>query len=557
MANCRPPVEPDALADQMGDLPTATDRVRLVGLDHAARVQQARVGATNRRLVLTRARRADDIAEIGRLQTAVLTETRAQRSYGIAVQTAEVEVPARAAGTFVLHGRVFGETGAPADKLTVAAVDAGGQVRRFTCTDAKGYFRMDLPLTATDDAAGTTETVFLQVSDTDQAVRYRGDEAIALGSGGVAYREIRLSGERLPPCPPPPDRALMPDVLDRPESVAIALLGRLGLKVARRLTQQAAERVGLVISQSPAAGTPVTADTAVTLVIGTAEDGDTVVVPEVVGSSRDQAQAKLGEAGLTVGQVSEQPGAPAGTVLKQSPEAGVRVPPGTAVALVVAVRRPEERVEVPALVGRPQQAAETIVRDAGLTVGTVRFRDDPRAGTVLDQQPPAGTLVVKETSIDLVVGRRSDVERTDLPNLIGRSLAGAKEILEAARLQLGAIEGPENGRIVEQKPPPGTAVPVGSVVSVTLSGAVRPAPDGGDFTGRLADRVAADAGFQELGLTPQTLRERFVAAGITDAAAATRLVEMSDADLQETFGLRNRNHARSFRRMLRSSLEAL
>ena len=350
MATRKPMVEASALAEQMGDLPTAVDRLRLVGLDHASRVQQARLGAATRRLILTRARRAGDTAKIARLEAAMTAEAQAQRSYQIAVQTSEIEVPARASGAFILHGRVFDDKGAPAEKLTVAAVGADGQVRRFTCTDAKGYFRMDLPL-STDDA-GSGQAVFLQVSDADQAVVYRGDEAIPLSDGGVAYRVIRLSGDRLPPCPLPPDRATMPRLLDQPEAAAIAILGRLGLKVAQRLTQRAPERAGLVISQTPAAGTPITADTAVTLVIGTAGEGDTVVVPDVAGLSRDEAEAKLKEAGLAVGQLSEAPGTPVGTVLKQDPAAGVRVAPGTAIALVVAVQPPENRVEVPDLVGR-------------------------------------------------------------------------------------------------------------------------------------------------------------------------------------------------------------
>ena len=146
--------------------------------------------------------------------------------------------------------------GAPADQLTVSAIEGDGSVRRFTCTDAKGYFRMDLPVQGDDSAA---KAVYLQVSDADQAVLYRGDEAMTPAPGGVVYREFRLSGERLEPCPIPPDRATRPHLLDRPEAEAVAILGRLGLKVGQRLTQRAPDRVGLVISQEPAAGAPITA----------------------------------------------------------------------------------------------------------------------------------------------------------------------------------------------------------------------------------------------------------------------------------------------------------
>jgi hypothetical protein len=280
------PVEPEALAEQLAQIPAATDRVRLVGLDHAARLQKARLGATERRLALIRARRPDDVVAIETVESSLRAEQRVARAYQAGVQKAEIEVPKRDEAQFVLYGRVFDAQGGPADQLTVSAIDAEGGVRRFTCTDAKGYFRMDLP---GDDAS--VNALFLQVSDADQAVLYRGDEAVMPAPGGVVYREIRLSGQRLEPCPIPPDRATMPNLLDRPEAEAVAILGRFGLEVGQRLTQRAPDRVGLVISQEPAAGTPITSSTLATLVIGTVEQGDTVAVPRIVGRTVEEAES--------------------------------------------------------------------------------------------------------------------------------------------------------------------------------------------------------------------------------------------------------------------------
>ena len=242
------PVEPEVLAEELERTPAAADRVRLVGLDHAARLEKGRLGATERRLALVRARRPHDVVAIAQLETSLRAERRVARAYQAGVQRAEVEAPKRDQAQFVLHGRVFDQQNAPADQLSVSAIDVEGSVRRFTCTDAKGYFRMDLP---GDDAS--VKALFLQVSDADQAVLYRGDNAVIPAPGGVVYREIRLSGERLEPCPIPPDRATMPNLLDRPEAEAIAILGRFGLKLGQRLTQRAPDRVGLVISQEPAA----------------------------------------------------------------------------------------------------------------------------------------------------------------------------------------------------------------------------------------------------------------------------------------------------------------
>ncbi|HEX6112599.1 MAG TPA: PASTA domain-containing protein [Geminicoccaceae bacterium] len=535
-------VEPEALAEQLAQVPAATDRLRLAGLDHAARLQTGRLGATERRLALMRARRPDDTVGVARIEAALQAEQRVTRAYQAGVQRAEIEAPKRDQALFVLHGRVFDQQGAPAEQLTVSAIDAEGGVRRFTCTDAGGYFRMDLPA---NDAS--LKALFLQVSDADQAVLYRGDEALSPAPGGIVYREIRLSGARLEPCPIPPDRATMPHLLDRPEAEAIAILGRLGLKMGQRLTQRAPDRVGLVISQEPAAGTPITPTTSVTLVIGTVEQGDTVAVPNIVGQTVPEADGLLQDVGLSLGRRSEKTGAPVGTVLDQSPAAGTRVSPGTAVNVVVAVAPPDERVVVPEVIGTFLQEAEVILKDTGLQVGRVSFRDDDRVDRVLEQTPKAGERVAKETAVDLVVGRARAVEQVKVPDVLGQTLRGAAEILEATRLKVGQVTGSQDGRVREQKPQAGTEVQVGTPVDLRLS--VSPG-----FADRLARNIAADNGFVALEIDPDQLRERLVATGVTTPAAAQRVVEMDNQQLQQTFGLRNLAHARSFRRIVRTAL---
>ena len=140
------PVEPDALAQQLEQIPAATDRVRLVGLDHAARLQKARLGATARRLALMRARRRDDAVAIAKIASSLRAEQRVARAYQAGVQRGEIAAPKRDQALFVLHGRVFDQQGAPADQLTVSAIEAEGNVRRFSCTDARGYFYLGVTL---------------------------------------------------------------------------------------------------------------------------------------------------------------------------------------------------------------------------------------------------------------------------------------------------------------------------------------------------------------------------------------------------------------------------
>jgi beta-lactam-binding protein with PASTA domain len=542
------PIEPEALAEQLVQIPAATDRVRLAALDHAVRLQKGRLGATERRLALMRARRPEDALAIAGIETALRAEQQVARAYRAGTQKAEIEVPKRDQTQFVLHGRVLDEQGAPAGQLTVSAIGAEGGVRRFTCTDAKGYFRMDLPAQGDDTAA---QPVFLQVSDADQAVLYRGDEAVTPVPGGVAYREIRLSGKRLEPCPIPPERATMPKLLDRPEAEAIAILGRFGLKVGQRLTQRTPDRVGLVISQEPAAGTPITSTTSVTLVIGTVEQGDTVAVPNIVGRTVEEAEKLLREVGLKLGQRSEKPGDPVGTVLDQSPAAGTRVAPDSAVHVVIAVARPDDRVLVPEVVGTLLREAEVILKDSGLQPGRVSFRDHDRVDQVLEQSPKAGERVAKGSAVDLVVGRARAVEQVKVPDVVGQTLPGAAEILRATRLKVGEVTGPDQGRVRGQSPQAGVEVQVGTPVALRLGGA------GPEFVDRLTRNIAADSGFGTLEVAPDHLRERLAAAGATTPEAAQRLVEMDNQQLQQALGLRNLAHARSFRRMVRTALAQL
>src|SRR5689334_3188317 len=138
MATSTPPVDSETFAAELVDLPLAADRLRLVGTDHAARLQQARLGAATRHLALVQARRPDDTATIAQLEARVAVETQAQRSYGAAVRTAETEIPARTSGQFILYGRVL-SNGDPVPKLVVAAIGADGKVCRSTCTDGSGY----------------------------------------------------------------------------------------------------------------------------------------------------------------------------------------------------------------------------------------------------------------------------------------------------------------------------------------------------------------------------------------------------------------------------------
>ena len=129
---------------------------------------------------------------------------------------------------------------------------------------------------------------------------------------------------------------------------------------------------GTVISSSPAAGEVIPHTTAVSLVVSAGRQP--VELPDVTGSSRDEAAAALQGAGLTVGDVTEQfsDSVGAGRVISQSPApGGAQLYRGDAVALVVS--KGPELFAVPDVVGSQVREARAALEGAGFRVEVDEF----------------------------------------------------------------------------------------------------------------------------------------------------------------------------------------
>jgi len=131
---------------------------------------------------------------------------------------------------------------------------------------------------------------------------------------------------------------LVPDVVGLAEATASSTITGAGFTVGT-ITYSASPSVaaGLVISQSPTAGTEAAGGSAVGFVVSTGPAG--IAVPDVVGDLQADAATAITAAGLTVGTITTALSAsvPAGHVISQSPVAGTMVTAGSAVDLVIAV----------------------------------------------------------------------------------------------------------------------------------------------------------------------------------------------------------------------------
>ena len=239
------------------------------------------------------------------------------------------------------------------------------------------------------------------------------------------------------------------------------------------------------------------------------------MVPNLVNQSLLDGTLALQERGLNARVETRFSADPrlANQVISQSPPAGTLIRAGKHVDLVVSRGARVDRIG--AYVGRSITEVRAELRalfatgDQTIEIGEVSYVfSDQDAGTVLAQDPPAGTEIASIVSVALVVSRGQDVERVELPSVVGLPFDQAVDRLVQNAIPFrftvrdaGADE--RSGHVVAQDPPAGEAVERGSFVDVTMT---RPAvvPDGQVF-GLLERSLPQYAVDVELTLEAQTL----------------------------------------------------
>ena len=218
--------------------------------------------------------------------------------------------------------------------------------------------------------------------------------------------EVSVAGQAAPAsadftrCAP----VLAPDLRNLTQAQATTALTDLGLTLGT-VTQRnhATVDAGLVMGQTPPAGTEVSPGSAVNIVVSLGPVQ--VTVPDVVGKTQAEASTMLTAAGLTVGTVTQASSSTvgAGSVISQSPNGGASADEGSSVNLTISSG--PAKVTVPNVVGQTQSAATTALTGVGLTVGTVtqQASSSVAAGSVISQTPASGSSVDAGSAVSLVV----------------------------------------------------------------------------------------------------------------------------------------------------------
>ncbi len=234
--------------------------------------------------------------------------------------------------------------------------------------------------------------------------------ALALIGFGVGYL---VSTRVVYPEPPPPgDLSPVPKLLGKLPEEVVDTLSALGLSLrpVDSLNHPSIPEGGIV-GQSPLPGQlSLVGDT---ILVTTSTGPEQRPVPDVRGLAADQARTILETSGFVVRMDSLRSNEPRGEVLRMTPEAGTEATIPMEVSLSVSLGPPQ--FEMPLLLGLSEEDAVAVLDSLGLVVGEVetRFRFGRDQGLVVEQSPPARTMVQEGAAVRLVVGRRGEYSEVD------------------------------------------------------------------------------------------------------------------------------------------------
>lgn len=203
--------------------------------------------------------------------------------------------------------------------------------------------------------------------------------------------------------------------------------------------------------------------------------GRTILVPELAGTGRSDAEATLSGLGLRAEPVREayHETVPAGAVISAAPPLGTSLREGDSVALLVS--RGPERYEVPRLVGLTRAKAESALSAAHLRPGPVtqEYDEKVKAGLVVSSTPAVGASLKPRTAVALVISRGP--QPIEVPAVVGMTNDEAAALIRAQGLSVTY----DDERFSND-------VPAGSVIAQT--------PDNGTLTRGQAVRLVLSKG---------------------------------------------------------------
>lgn len=269
----------------------------------------------------------------------------------------------------------------------------------------------------------------------------------------------------------------VPDLLGMTEDEAAEALKKqnLGYKViGTESSSKYAE--GQVCNQSPKSGKKVTENSTVKITISSGEGSKSI--PNVIGATEADATKSLQAAGYKVNvSYGHSSTVAAGQVISQSPDSSQKGQAGD--TITISVSQGPDEIDMPNVVGSTKDAAVAELQSKGFTV-TINEEDKPEAaGTVVGQNPVAGTKLSSGSAVIIAIST-GHVQVT-APDVRGMDPATAVATLQAAGFKGEMKQEPregENGKVISTTLIPGTQYPSNTGITIY----VRNTPAGANTT---------------------------------------------------------------------------
>ncbi|MEU1624027.1 Stk1 family PASTA domain-containing Ser/Thr kinase [Streptomyces sp. NPDC020096] len=232
---------------------------------------------------------------------------------------------------------------------------------------------------------------------------------------------------------------------------------------------------GQVCTQNPAAGSPVSKNQTITVVLS--KGAQPIDVPDETGKSFNDAQQDLQSKGFTNVQEKQDDGTsgkPANTVLDQNPAAGSKADKNATIMLTIA--KAPTTVNVPNVIGKPVADAQAQLQQLGFQVQTQNQDSTQPPNTVLNESPGPNNQAPKGSTVTLTIAQ-APAQQTLPGDIVGKKLKDVQSELSGLNLQI-TVSGPadEKAVVVGSNPAPGSQVKQGDPVTLQTMDA----PGGGN-----------------------------------------------------------------------------
>jgi beta-lactam-binding protein with PASTA domain len=199
------------------------------------------------------------------------------------------------------------------------------------------------------------------------------------------------------------------------------------------------------------------------------------IVPKVIGLDEADAIQILKDEDFkpVISDTSYGVSLPPGKIFLQKPEGGKVVKKGRTIFLFISGG--QQTVAVPLLKGKSVLDARFALERIGLKLGNIdEAASDQPKDMIFDQQFAQGTMLRKGQSVGVSVSIGKGFGDIEVPDLIGKSLSEAREVLSKNSLTVGKINYQISNTllpntILDQYPAPGNKLNSGEGVDLFLT----------------------------------------------------------------------------------------